>query len=80
MARPAPDIRAAAAEQVAALKATRDAHHKEVNRLKAAADEEMWRGIADVLDAGDLLQVDVVAVTGFTRDHIAKRTKPYRAT
>ncbi|MEV5440802.1 hypothetical protein AB0K80_33085 [Streptomyces sp. NPDC052682] len=76
--RPDQETRTAAKSRVAELKKTRDQAHEDAEKAKAAADESMWKDIAAELDAGNLLQLDVVEATGFSRDHVLRRTKPYR--
>ncbi|MGP9023211.1 hypothetical protein ACT1U9_33005 (plasmid) [Streptomyces sp. BR1] len=78
MAKPDEETRTAAKSRIAELKATRDKAHEEAEKAKTAADEAMWQDIAAELDAKTALQLDVVEVTGFSRDHVLKRTKPYR--
>lgn len=76
--RPDQETRTAAKARIAALKAVRDQAHEDAEQAKATADEVMWRAIAAELDAGQALQLDVVAATEFSRDHILRRTKKYR--
>ncbi|MFJ4343251.1 hypothetical protein [Streptomyces sp. NPDC088915] len=76
--RPDQETRTAAKARITALKALRDQAHVEADKSKASADEEMWRAIAAELDAGRALQLDVVAATDFSRDHVLRRTKKYR--
>ncbi|MFE7056037.1 hypothetical protein ACFVAO_12565 [Streptomyces californicus] len=77
---PKPDeaTRAAAKARITDVKKTRDQAHEDAEQAKATADEAMWRAIAAELDAGQALQLDVVAATGFSRDHVLRRTKKYR--
>jgi len=79
MPRPDTNTRAAAKDRVAELKKVRDQKHEEAEKAKAAADEEMWKAIAAELDANTLLQADVCEATGFSRDHVLRRTKKHRA-
>ncbi|MGI5444121.1 hypothetical protein ACQEV4_44300 [Streptomyces shenzhenensis] len=76
--RPDQDTRDAAKTRVADLKKTRDQAHEDAEKAKLAADEQMWQRIAAELDAGTLLQADVCEATGFSRDHVLRRTKQYR--
>lgn len=78
MPKPTDEVRTLAKNRVTTLKAKRDKAHEEAEAAKAAADEEMWKAIADELERGQLLQRDVVEATGFSRDHVLRRTKPYR--
>jgi len=77
---PRPDhkTRAAAKDRITELKKVRDQVHADAEKAKASADEAMWKAIAAELDAGTALQLDVVDATGFSRDHVLRRTKPYR--
>lgn len=79
MPRPDNDTRTAAKDRIAELKKTRDQKHEDAEKAKAAADEDMWKAIAAELDANTLLQADVCEATGFSRDHVLRRTKKYRA-
>ncbi|MFF9733695.1 hypothetical protein ACF1GX_30250 [Streptomyces albidoflavus] len=76
--RPDAQTRETAKARVAGLKQTRDQAHETADQAKVAADEAMWQAIAAELDAGTVLQRDVAETTGFSRDHILRRTKPYR--
>lgn len=78
MPRPDQDTRTAAKARITELKKVRDQAHKVAEEAKATADEAMWQAIAAELDQGDALQLDAVEATGFSRDHVLKRTKPYR--
>ncbi|MYW70509.1 hypothetical protein GTY65_41665 [Streptomyces sp. SID8379] len=78
MAQPDKDTRAAATDRVAELKKVRDQAHADAENAKATADEAMWKAIAAELDAKTVLQRDVVEATGFSRDHVLRRTKPHR--
>ncbi|MEV7595504.1 hypothetical protein AB0O42_35095 [Streptomyces sp. NPDC089922] len=79
-AQPDQETRAAAMTRVTELKKVRDQAHEDAEKAKAAADEVMWKAIAAELDAGNALQRDVVEATDFSRDHVLRRTKPYRKT
>jgi hypothetical protein len=79
MPRPDKDTRAAAKARIAELKKTRDEAHAAAERAKEQADEVMWKAIAAELDQGQALQLDAVEATGFSRDHVLRRTKKYRA-
>jgi hypothetical protein len=76
--RPDQETRDAAKARVTGLKQTRDQAHEDAEKAKLAADEDMWQRIAAELDAGTLLQADVCEATGFSRDHVLRRTKKYR--
>ncbi|MEU3189502.1 hypothetical protein ABZ686_02405 [Streptomyces sp. NPDC006992] len=76
--KPDPDTRADAKQRVSDLKKTRDEIHENAEQAKRSADETMWEAIAKELDNKQLLQRDVVEATGFTRDHVLRRTKKYR--
>ncbi|MFF0838248.1 hypothetical protein ACFYWF_35690 [Streptomyces sp. NPDC003344] len=76
--RPSQETRDDAKQRVSALKKVRDQAHEDAEKAKAAADEQMWKDIAAELDAGTLLQADVCEATGFSRDHVLRRTKQYR--
>jgi hypothetical protein len=78
MAKPDEDTRTAAKDRITALKKVRDQAHEDAETAKAAADEVMWKDIAAELDAKTALQLDVVEATGFSRDHVLRRTKQYR--
>jgi hypothetical protein len=78
--RPDADTRAAARDQFAALRKTRDEAHEAADKAKADADATMWQAVADVLDAGTALQSDAAAALGFTRDHVAKQVARHRTT
>ncbi|MFL4497483.1 hypothetical protein ACJ6WD_40535 [Streptomyces sp. VTCC 41912] len=78
MARPTQDTRDQAKARIAALKKTRDDAHAAADQLKEGADEVMWQAIAAELDEGQALQLDAAEATGFSRDHVLKRTKKYR--
>ncbi|MET8566071.1 hypothetical protein ABZV75_37995 [Streptomyces flaveolus] len=78
MAAPDQETRAAAKARFTELKKVRDQAHADAEKAKAAADEAMWKSIAAELDAGNALQLDVVEATGFSRDHVLRRTRPYR--
>ncbi|MGD6765990.1 hypothetical protein ACOKM5_44415 [Streptomyces sp. BH097] len=78
MAKPTEETRTAAKARIAELKATRDQAHEDAEKAKTTADEAMWQAIAAELDAKSALQLDVAEVTGFSRDHVLKRTKQYR--
>ncbi|MFE4265375.1 hypothetical protein [Streptomyces sp. NPDC056883] len=80
MPRPDEDTRTAAKARITEVKKVRDQAHEEAEKAKATADEAMWEAIAAELDQGDALQRDAVEATGFSRDHVLKRTKPYRKT
>ncbi|WP_030390479.1 hypothetical protein [Streptomyces sp. NRRL S-241] len=80
MPRPDEDTRTAAKARITELKKVRDQAHEEAEKAKATADEAMWAAIAAELDKGDALQRDAVEATGFSRDHVLKRTKQYRVT
>lgn len=80
MARPTKEARAAARARIEALKRARDEAHAAAEQAKAAADAVMWQGIAAEIDQGNALQLDAVAATGFSRDHILRRTKQVRPT
>ncbi|MEU9595047.1 MULTISPECIES: hypothetical protein [Streptomyces] len=77
-AQPDQESRTAAKARFTELKKVRDQAHEDAEKAKAAADEAMWKSIAAELDAGNALQLDVVEATGFSRDHVLRRTKPYR--
>ncbi|MEV0693028.1 hypothetical protein [Streptomyces sp. NPDC050388] len=77
-AQPNQESRDAAKGRFTELKKVRDQAHEDAEKAKAAADEAMWKAIAAELDAGNALQLDVVDATGFSRDHVLRRTKPYR--
>ncbi|OUD03029.1 hypothetical protein [Streptomyces swartbergensis] len=76
--RPNQEIRAAAKARIAELKKTRDEAHAAAERAKEQADEAMWKAIAAELDEGQALQLDAAEATGFSRDHVLRRTKKYR--
>ncbi|MEU8718211.1 hypothetical protein [Streptomyces sp. NPDC048663] len=76
--RPDQETRTAAKARITGLKQTRDQAHEDAEKAKADADEAMWQSIAAELDAGTLLQADVCEATGFSRDHVLRRTKKYR--
>ncbi|MFD5428507.1 hypothetical protein [Streptomyces sp. NPDC127084] len=76
--RPDKETRAAAKERIAELKRVRDEAHAAADQAKEAADEVMWQAIAAELDQGQALQLDAVDATGFSRDHVLRRTKKYR--
>lgn len=76
--RPDQETRTAAQARITGLKQTRDQAHEDAEKAKADADEAMWQSIAAELDAGTLLQADVCEATGFSRDHVLRRTKKYR--
>ncbi|MBP5942592.1 hypothetical protein [Streptomyces acidiscabies] len=76
--RPTQETRNEAKQRVTALKKIRDQAHEDAEKAKAAADEQMWKDIAAEQDAGTLLQADVCEATGFSRDHVLRRTKKYR--
>lgn len=76
--RPTQETRDGAKQRVTALKKVRDQAHEDAEKAKAAADEQMWKDIAAELDTGTLLQADVCEATGFSRDHVLRRTKKYR--
>jgi hypothetical protein len=78
MPRPDTETRATAKQRFADLKKVRDDAHQAAEQAKKDADEAMWKGIAAELDAGNALQTDVVDATGFSRDHVLRRTRPYR--
>ncbi|MEU2086782.1 hypothetical protein ABZ569_33550 [Streptomyces albus] len=78
MPRPDEEARREAKQRITQLKTVRDQAHDEAEKAKQNADEEMWRAIAAELDAGNALQLDVVDATGFSRDHVLRRTKKYR--
>ncbi|WP_030965632.1 hypothetical protein [Streptomyces sp. NRRL S-378] len=78
--RPTDETRAAGRTRIAELKKARDRAHEEAEKAKSAADEQMWKDIAAELDGGEVLQRDVAEATGFSRDHVLKRTKQYRST
>lgn len=78
MPRPGKEARAAARARITALKQTRDQAHDDAEQAKAAADEVMWQGIAAEINQGNALQTDAAEATGFSRDHILKRTKRHR--
>ncbi|MGW7268274.1 hypothetical protein [Streptomyces sp. NPDC054842] len=78
MAKPTEEARTAAKARIADLKKVRDQAHEDAEKAKADADEAMWQDIAAELDAKSVLQLDVVEATGFSRDHVLKRTKKYR--
>nr|WP_011265214.1 hypothetical protein [Streptomyces sp. F11]AAX51319.1 unknown [Streptomyces sp. F11] len=76
--RPDADTRVDAIKRFQDLKQARDKAHEAAEQTKQAADEVMWQSIAAELDAGNALQADVVEATGFSRDHVLRRTKKYR--
>lgn len=76
--RPDQETRDAAKVRITGLKEARDKAHEDADKAKTAADEAMWKAIAAELDADQVLQLDVVEATGFSRDHVLRRTKPYR--
>jgi hypothetical protein len=78
MPKPDPEVRADAKNRVTELKKARDQTHTDAEKAKTDADEKMWKAIAAELDEGSLLQRDVAEVTGFSRDHVLRRTKAYR--
>lgn len=77
MPRPTAEERAAAKARLADIKKIRDKAHEDAEKAKAAADEEMWQAVAAEVDAGTV-QLDAAEALDFSRDHVAKRTKPYR--
>ncbi|MET9366086.1 hypothetical protein ABZX93_35020 [Streptomyces sp. NPDC006632] len=77
-AQPDKTSRTEAKSRFTELKKVRDQAHEEAEKTKSAADEAMWKAIAAELDAGNALQVDAAEATGFSRDHVLKRTRPYR--
>ncbi|MEV6535960.1 hypothetical protein AB0M86_41405 [Streptomyces sp. NPDC051639] len=77
-AQPDQESRDAAKTRFTELKKVRDQAHEDAEKAKAAADEAMWKAIAAELDAGNALQLDVVEATGFSRDHVLRRTKQHR--
>ena len=76
--KPDPNARSEAKQRVSELKQKRDQAHETADEAKRRADKMMWEAIAQELDAKQLLQRDVAEVTGFTRDHVLRRTKKYR--
>ncbi|MBD2829925.1 hypothetical protein ID875_21415 [Streptomyces globisporus] len=76
--KPDQETRAAAKARIAEAKEIRDQAHEDAEKAKATADEVMWRAVAAELDADHALQLDAAAATGFSRDHILRRTKKYR--
>ncbi|MCX4707193.1 hypothetical protein [Streptomyces sp. NBC_01373] len=76
--RPDKDTRDAATDRIAELKKIRDEAHEAAEKAKAEADEVMWKAIAAELDQGQALQLDAANATGFSRDHVLRRTKKYR--
>lgn len=76
--RPNQETRDAAKARITQIKKDRDQAHETAEKAKAAADESMWKAIAAELDADQVLQLDVVEATGFSRDHVLRRTKQYR--
>lgn len=78
MPRPDNQTRTAAKKRFEDLKKVRDDAHQAAEQTKKDADEAMWKGIAAELDAGNALQADVADALGFSRDHVLRRTRPYR--
>ncbi|MQS17587.1 hypothetical protein F7Q99_36730 [Streptomyces kaniharaensis] len=80
MVQPDKETRADGRRLIAELKKQRDQIHKDADDAKADADAAMWRGIDEVIRSGKAMQVDAVKETGYTRDHVLKKTKQYRDT
>lgn len=76
--RPDAETRAAARDQLAQLKKTRDQAHEQADKTKADADAVMWRAVGAVLASGAALQADAATALGFTRDHVAKQVARHR--
>ncbi|MET9427936.1 MULTISPECIES: hypothetical protein [unclassified Streptomyces] len=63
---------------LAAAKAKRDKIFEETEKVREAAEAEMWRTVKTELDdAYHGARTDAVEVLGYTRDYILKRTKKY---
>lgn len=63
---------------LAAAKAKRDKVFEDTEKLREAADAEMWKTVGAQLDgAYHGARTDAVNVLGWTRDHILKQTKKH---
>ncbi|OEJ21574.1 hypothetical protein AS594_39265 [Streptomyces agglomeratus] len=63
---------------LAAAKAKRDKVFEDTEKLREAADAELWKTVGAQLDgAYHGARTDAVEVLGVTRDYILKQTKKY---
>lgn len=63
---------------LAAAKAKRDKIFEETDKVREAAEAEMWKTVRAELDgAYHGARTDAVEVLGVTRDYILKQTKKY---
>ncbi|WP_331718424.1 hypothetical protein OH782_41615 (plasmid) [Streptomyces sp. NBC_01544] len=77
--RPSKDVRAELKKEVEAALRQRADRRDEADRLKEEAEAEFWRAIDVLRQRYHGAQTDIVQVTQYTRDHIAKQSKRYAA-